>query len=406
MEIRNGDQLRVLMAFSRYRNRGGEDEAFERDVRLLQDLGIEVHVLNPEPPETPDVLAKAMAAGNLVWSKSAARSVTDVIRKFRPHLMHVHNTFPSLSASSVFAASREEVPVVHTLHNYRYFCAAATAYRDGETCTDCLGRIVPWPAAKHGCYHDDFLSSAVVGVHVAANRPIWDRHIDAYVLLTDFQRELLVKAGLDDARTHVRPNFMDDPGRNEYTSDDYCLYVGRLSEEKGFDLLLAAMAGTRHARLRVIGEGPLVQMAERSGNNVSYLGRRQHSFVLESMRRSRFVVLPSVCFEVMPLVLLEAMAVSRPAIVNDRGALPGLVGYGRSGAVVRDPTPATWARAIDDLWRNQERRDQMGAAARSRFEDRHTRDAAARSLMSIYEAATHHRFPASSAARAWRTVQA
>jgi glycosyltransferase involved in cell wall biosynthesis len=63
-----------------------------------------------------------------------------LIRDCKPDVVHFHNTFPLISPAAYYACRDLGVPVVQTLHNYRLFCPAATFFREGKVCEDCLGK--------------------------------------------------------------------------------------------------------------------------------------------------------------------------------------------------------------------------------------------------------------------------
>ncbi|MFK4980096.1 glycosyltransferase family 1 protein, partial [Klebsiella pneumoniae] len=85
----------------------------------------------------------------------------------RADLVHFHNLLPLLSPAALWAAAAADAAVVMTLHNYRLLCPAATLYRAGRVCEACIGRAVPWPAIRHGCYRDSRAASAVVAAMTA-----------------------------------------------------------------------------------------------------------------------------------------------------------------------------------------------------------------------------------------------
>ena len=156
MNERRGIQ-RVLQVHTRYRQAGGEDLVVEAEKRLLEEAGIEVSQVifdNADLQESNSLAGDLGLALSAIWSRSAARRVTAAIVAGRPQVVHVHNTFPAASPSVYPAAVAQGVPVVQTLHNYRLVCPAATAFRDGRACTDCIGRAVPWPAVAHACVRD------------------------------------------------------------------------------------------------------------------------------------------------------------------------------------------------------------------------------------------------------------
>src|SRR5258706_3755867 len=134
--------MRVLVVHNYYRRRGGEDEVFAAETRLLRDRGIEV-IEYVEHNEKVDHMSRVAVALQTIWSRPSRRAIQRVLSDHRPDVAHFHNTFALVSPSAYYACQEAGVPVVQTLHNYRLLCPAATLFRDGAPCEDCVGRRVP-----------------------------------------------------------------------------------------------------------------------------------------------------------------------------------------------------------------------------------------------------------------------
>ena len=81
--------------------------------------------------------------------------------EFAPDVVHLHNIFPLVTPSILYACRDASVPVVATLHNYKLGCASGTFFRDGRVCHDCLGGS-SLPALAHGCYRGSAALTAPV----------------------------------------------------------------------------------------------------------------------------------------------------------------------------------------------------------------------------------------------------
>jgi hypothetical protein len=166
---------RVLQVHTRYRQAGGEDRAVEAERVLLDAAGLEVHQVifdNAEMQESNSLIGDLRLGASAVWSHSAAARVASAIREFRPQVVHVHNTFAAASPSVYRAASALRLPVVVTLHNYRMVCPAATLFRGGHPCTDCVGMPAPLPAVVHACVRGSRLQSAVAAATLTTHRAL------------------------------------------------------------------------------------------------------------------------------------------------------------------------------------------------------------------------------------------
>ena len=227
---------RVLQVHTRYRQAGGEDQVVAAERLLLEEAGIQVEQVlfdNADLRESRSLAGDVRLAAAAVWSRSAERRVGVALAKHKPQVMHVHNTFAAASPSVYAAASAHAVPVVQSLHNYRLVCPAATVFRDGHACTDCVGRRVPWPAVVHSCVRGSRAQSVVAATTLSVHRALgtFGRGIDTYLAGTSFQRQLMVDGGLPAGRIQVVPNFLEpDPGVGEGPPDrrvDNCGATGR-----------------------------------------------------------------------------------------------------------------------------------------------------------------------------------
>jgi glycosyltransferase involved in cell wall biosynthesis len=384
---------RLLQVHTRYRLAGGEDQVVAAEKRLLQEAGVEVHQVifdNADLHESRSLAGDLHLAAAAIWSRTAERQVKAAILAHRPQVMHVHNTFPAASPSVYAAAAAHGVPVIQTLHNYRFVCPVATLFRDGHVCTDCVGRVVPWPAVVHACVRGSRPQSAVAATTLTVHRMrgTFSRDISAYIALTSFQRRLMIDGGLPAERIRIIPNFLEpDPGIGIGRRDGV-LFVGRLSPEKGIAVLLDAAALVPGV-VRIIGGGPLAPLAEQAGANgrIAFLGPLTRSSVLDEMRRSIALVLPSVWFEGFPLVVLEALATGTPIIGSSIGSLAEIIEDGLTGLLAEPRDAADLADRIRWAHDHPDEMRGMGANARDRYEAQFHGGAHLAALLETYTAA-------------------
>lgn len=383
-----------MQVHTRYRQAGGEDEVVAAEKQLLEEAGLSVtQVLfdNPKPGGSRFSTAPLSQGIAAVWSRSAARRVRDAIKMNGPQIVHVHNTFLAASPSVYGAAASCGVPVVQTLHNYRLVCPAATVYRDGRPCIDCLGRAIPWPAVVHACYRGSRPQSAVVAATLAVHRArgTYTRRIAAYLALTRFQRDLLVRGGLAADRVEVLPNFLEpDPGM---TGDrrDGLLFVGRLSVEKGVPTLLGA-AAVAPGIVRIAGQGPLSSLVEAAAaaGDVEALGQLDKNAVFDQLRRAVAMVLPSVWYEGLPVSVLEAFATGTPVIASRIGSLAELIEDGVTGLLARPGDAQDLADRLRWAVDHPDEMRKMGLSARLMYETTYRGPAHLAALLDTYQRLT------------------
>jgi len=381
---------RILQVHTRYRQAGGEDEVVEAEKRLLTQAGLDVRQVtfdNADLRESESLIGDLSLAASAIWSSAAKRRVGSVLDAHHSQVMHVHNTFTAASPSVYAAAAERGIPVVQTLHNYRLVCPAATVFRDGKSCTDCVGRPIPWPGVLHACVRGSRRQSLVAGAMLTVHRArgTYARGVAAYVALTAFQREMMIDGGLPAARIRVVPNFLEpDPGPGPEGRTGL-LFVGRLAVEKGIPVLLAAASAVPRA-ISVMGAGPLQDSVEgaAAAGLVTYLGSRSRTAVGDALRQASALVLPSNWFEGFPLVLLEAYASGTPVIASRIGSLTDLVEDGVTGLHVAPNDAVELADLVRWAKIHPEEMRRMGANARSRYEGLYRGEAHLEALMSTY----------------------
>jgi glycosyltransferase involved in cell wall biosynthesis len=379
---------RVLIVHNRYKQAGGEDSVFESERDLLASKGHEVETLEFDNHEV-DALPKWKTAAEAIWSVSARRKLAAKIAAFPPGIVHFHNTFLRVSPAAYWTCRTAGVPVVQTLHNYRLLCLNALFLRNGRPCEDCLGKSLPWPGLAHKCYHGSAADSALVaGVRVAHNLiGSYANAVDAFIALTRFGKGKFVRGGLPADRIHVKPNFVRDIGKGAHAGG-FCLFAGRLSQEKGIETLLEAW---KHldggVPLKVAGAGPLQSLLADPPPGVTYLGSRTRDEIFALMRDASLLMVPSGCYEGFPVTLPEAFSTGLPVAASRLGTMEEILEGEETGWFFPPWDPVKLAETVRAAWADPEGLRRKGAAGRVQYESRYCAEANYGMLMGIYAAA-------------------
>jgi glycosyltransferase involved in cell wall biosynthesis len=385
--------MRVLLIHNRYQQPGGEDVVFEAEESLLKANGHETirYTEDNRRIDGADRLSVALAT---IWSVETKDRLRALMRETRPDVAHFHNTFPLISPSAYFACREAGVPVVQTLHNYRLLCPAATFFREGRVCEDCLDRTPPWPGTLHGCYRNSRSQTAVVGAMLTFHRwrKSWATDVDCYIALTEFSRGKFIQGGLPEKKIVVKPNFVaPDPGARE-TGGTYALFVGRLSEEKGVRTLLRSWRFLPDVPLKIVGDGPLGEETRASIDaeqlrNVECLGARNHDEVVAIVKGARFLIFPSEWYETFGRVAIEAFACGVPVLASRLGAMAEVVEDGATGLLFTPGDAEELAAKARWAAENSSAMRRMGQNARRIYEEKYTPESNYRMLSDVYRRA-------------------
>jgi glycosyltransferase involved in cell wall biosynthesis len=386
------DNLRILVVHSRYRSEqpSGENNVVDQEVALLCEAGHQVDLFERRSDDIAgfSLPRKALVPLGVPWNPAARKAMADQLRRERPDVVHVHNTFPLLSPSILDACRDAGVPVVATLHNYTQVCPTGTLFRDGKVCTDCADRL-PLPAVRHGCYRGSSVATLPMAIGTAVNRKRWWSTVSRFLCISDAQRQTLIANGMPAERLTVKYNFVPDTDVRRSGTGEHLLYLGRLTDEKGVRLLMAAWdriaaSGGLGVPLVVAGAGPMtdeVAAWAAARHDVQFAGRLDTAASRAMVARAVAVVVPSQWLETFGLVVVEAMAAAVPAVVAGHSSLAELVTDGVTGLT---HTPGDASSLTESLRRIVRTPSSLGLAARERYEREFSRPAGLANLLSAY----------------------
>jgi glycosyltransferase involved in cell wall biosynthesis len=363
----------------------GENVIVDTEITQLREAGVEVLPFQRSSDSIGalPLAEKALLPLSPIYGRAAQRDLSALLEAERPDVFHLHNPYPLLSPWVVRTAHAHNVPVVQTVHNYRQVCSSGLYFRDGHNCQDCRGKVVGWPAVQHKCYRGSAAQSALMATTLAVHRPTW-RSVDRFIALTDRIAAHLSDYGIPDGHIVVKPNGLPDPGEPAPLGEGF-LYGARLSPEKGLSLLLDAWR--RHpdgslGPLRIAGDGelrPLAEQAAAERSDVHYLGILDRDGMRKVRDESAVVVAVPTWNDVLPTVILEAMASGRGVLGTEVGGIPYLLG-GVAGWTVK-PEPDALAAALPVA---RAEAAQIAPAARKRYETAFHPDVVTGRLIDIY----------------------
>lgn len=347
------EKEKILIVHNYYQLAGGEDTVVANEKQLLQEHGHEVELYTRHNSELAEFsgLRKLAFPFAAIFNYRTYREVKRLVREKQIDVVHVHNTLSLVSPAVYYAAKKCRVPVVQTVHNFRLLCPGAVFYRNGHICEDCQKHGL-WCAVKHKCYRKSRLQTLACVLNTKLH---WLTGIYGkinYICLTEFTRDKLLKLRqIHSERVFIKPNFTYDYGKGK-GFEDYYIFVGRIEEIKGVDLLVEAFKKMPYRRLKMAGGGELesrisARMEAENIQNIEMLGLQPHEKVREYIQNARALIMCSQCYETFGMVILEAFSSGTPVIVGDIGNIRELVEPGKTGERFIYDSPESLMEVID-----------------------------------------------------------
>lgn len=374
-----------------YKISAGEDTVFYAEASLLEQHGHEIHMLTLSNNDVNSFKEKLGAALGVVYNVTSAHRVEQAILSFRPDVVHVHNFFPLVSPAVFYVAHKHRVPVVMTLHNYRLICPSSYLHYNGKLHLENIHKVFPLRAVLEKAYRNSLIETVSVvlatGVHKLLGT--WQNKVDRFIALTQNGADLFLNSSLKPKPEQlvVKPNFTADLQLGASVRDNYFLYVGRLSPEKGIETLLKASVKYPF-KLKIIGDGSLKGLVETyaaSYPNIEYLGYQKLDRVVQELKHSKALIFPSEWLETFGMTIVEAFSTGTPVIAAKIGGAGQLVEDGVNGLHYTPGDAEELANKVKCLEQDEALCHELGKNARRSYEENYTAEANYKMLITIYE---------------------
>ncbi len=337
--------------------------------------------------------------GRIIYSLEARRKFTKLLDDFQPDIIHLHNIYHQISPSILAPAKKRGIPVIMHLHDYKLFCPNYKLYTQNAFCERCLGGKYG-NCLKYRCLDNSFFRSLIADFEMWVHHRVfkfYENGINLFISPSEFTKKEAIKFSWPAERIKVLINFIDKINNEEITKNEsnYLLYYGRLSPEKGIDVLLEALAKVPTGHLKIAGIGmseeELKSYAKKTKiqDRVEFLGFKSGNELQSLVSGARAVVIPSRWPENMPFTLLESLNAGTPVIAANVGGLPEIIKEGENGFLFKSEDAGDLAEKINLL--SSLPKDVSERAARSVSEfsiDEHLK-----SLIGIYQDLVNKKTP-------------
>ena len=339
---------------------------------------------------------KLRIAARSIYSMEARRRLETLIDDTKPDIVYCLNIVNHISPSVIDAAYGRNVPVVLRMSDYYLVCPNYLLLRDGRVCNDCERGY--YHALHHKCVYGSMAATLtrVVGMYLHKWMGIYKK-VGAYVAPTRYMREILIRGGFEAEKIHYIPTFVNlSDWEPRFDNDGYILFYGRLSPEKGVEVLLSAYAQAGVSEpLLIVGRGYSEDYLERIkglaselvGDRVQFLGQKFGNELREIVRGAKYVVVPSIIPDNAPNVVYESFAAGKPVIASNFAGLAEQVGQD-AGVLVEPGSVEGLAEAMSSLSSDTVAVERLGRAGRNKVETENSIEVHVDKLMRLFESLT------------------
>ncbi|MBF0110010.1 MAG: glycosyltransferase family 4 protein [Magnetococcales bacterium] len=381
--------MKIALVHNAYGRPSGEETVVAFQKALLLEGGHEVVTFFRGSDEIQTLaFGQARAFFSGIHNPFSRRRFGRFLDREIPDVVHIHNLFPLISPAILPECAAHGIGVVMTVHNYRLVCPTGLHLHGGTICERCNGGR-PYGCFRHNCTGQWSKSLGyALREMVAQGLGSFKKHVHLFATLTEFQRGRLIAAGYDGDRIRVIPNAIDlgtatvPPIGGD---GDYCAFVGRISREKGIEVLFQAARSCPEIPFQLAGGFEKnSSFVTNVPDNVKFLGHLDRDTLAGWLRSARMVLLPSIWFEGFPMTLLEAMAQARPVIASVVGGIGEIIDDGENGSLFAMGDAGQLAQRVTTLWRDREFGDRLGRKGWEKVRTVYSRERYFNNLMAAY----------------------
>lgn len=382
--------MKVLIIHNKYGKYSGEEAVVDAQINLLKSKKHKVitYFRSSEELETAPN-GKIKAFFNAFRNSKVIDEIKHIIDNEKPDLVHIHNLYPIISPAILPEIKKKNIPIAMTVHNYRLLCPNGLFFTNGNVCEKCTGFGKEFNCIMNNCENSIFKSTGY------ALRNMWARtkryylnNVDAYLCLTNFQKNKLINNQFDAKRCFVIPNMYNKSIENiDYNIKErkYIAFAGRISPEKGIPILLATAKKLPHINFQIAG-----QMRQGYGesldipNNVKLRGMLNVNQMKTFYSKARLYLHTSICYEGFPMVFPEAMAFKLPIIAPKMASYPEIAEDNINGLLFNPKDVQHLTQVISSVWEDESKLKCLGHNGFKKMKEKYNPYTYYKSLESVY----------------------
>lgn len=380
--------MKVLLVHNDYGKYSGEEAVVDRMSVMLADRGYEVAQLRMSTAGSRETFMGKMhgfVAG--LYSASGVCAMRETLQREKPDVVNIHNLYPFISPAALFECKKAGVPVVMTIHNFRLICPTGLFMRNGEPCERCLSKGNEWGCVKYNCEHSLMKSIGYAARNAVARiTGAYAECVDRFACITEFQRRKLIAAGFDPEKIIVIPNAIDSPKNKGTLAGRYVAYSGRLSREKGVDLIIEVARRHPEIPFRFAGAVRDAAIVDDLPGNVSLAGYLSGTELDDFYKNANFFVMASRWYEGFPMTILEAARYGKSTVGPNHGGFTEIIGKGEQaiGKLFKPGDVDDLERQVVELWDTPEDVVRLGSSAFEKLQSRYSVEVISRQWQQLF----------------------
>ena len=382
--------MKILLVHNFYNMKinSGENNVVENELNLLRNSGHEVLLYSQinEPNQKFSKVELFEMGIRFISGSGSSEEIIQILQREKFDVCHIHNIFPLIGSQVISQIHEAQIPIVQTIHNFRYRCGAGVNSRNGKVCLDCSKNFGKIQLIVHKCYRDSYVQSAAM--YFAQSKYVEKmKLVSIFIVLSAYAKQEIIKFGIPENAIRIKQNFAN---RNIFPQKKFSksvVYAGRLEKEKGVQLLLKSWIESNASQfgwtLKIAGAGSLegeVEELARNSKGVQYLGLLSKSQLAQEITDCSFSIITSQMLENCPMQIVESLAVSTPVIFRPNESTNGFMNP--SFSISLPENTENWKFIFDKL--DSFDCIELSVAARAEYEEKYSPEVSLASLEEIY----------------------
>lgn len=369
--------MKIFQIHNRYKYFGGEDSVVDEETRLLRSNNHDVfQLIKDNAKEIKNLKDKLYVLKNISYSKKNFETLNFEIKKYgRPDIVHIHNIFPLWTYSVFDFFYKKKIPIIMTLHNYRSIWDQLSFFnKDRE---------------KYGYFQNSRFNSFIISRLFNKRKDLLAK-VTKFITFTEFTKKKFLEHGFQESKLVIKSNFLESSSSKikPFIDKQNAIYASRISKEKGILTLIKAFKNI-NIELDILGDGPLLEKIKKKNknNNIKFHGILSKDDTRKYINRSKFIIIPSECFEGFPMTILEAFREGTLVLASNIGSIKSIIKDKQNGILFEYSNKFDLIKKINWILDNPNECDLITKNAKHDFLNKFSSDVNYKQLINIYEEA-------------------